>query len=129
MQSSPSCIILQPNHCPYCKQPVSSAASQPAQATQATRATPVANHPNTIYGNQLNPNLQNGNWGGSSILPTLPQNYATHSNGANLPGGVMSTKIDGRSLPGYDGCNTIVINYNIPTGVQQVRFCMQTDWF
>lgn len=37
------------------------------------------------------------------------------------PDGKMTTRIMGSSLPGFERCGTIVIDYNIPSGIQSVR--------
>lgn len=39
----------------------------------------------------------------------------------NQPDGTMSTAIINESLPGFTKCNTIVIHYNIPGGIQTVN--------
>ena len=36
----------------------------------------------------------------------------------NQPDGTMDHHISSQSLPGYEGCGTIIINYRIPSGIQ-----------
>lgn len=115
-------LKAQPNNCPYCKQPVSSSNSSSVpngfQAPQMTRVTPTPLRPNITYGNHASHNLQNRRWRNRPFQQAHQQNHGTNNTGIKLPG-VMNTHVDGRSLPGYEGCGTIVICYNVPPGIQQ----------